>query len=255
MALLTANFYAHSLWMSTGISVIMPTKQGDKPPCQSLYLLHGGGGDHTYYHRHYPIEKWVEEYNLAVIMPSTPSRYKLKDIEHGEQWFKFASEELPEICQNMFILSKKREDTFAMGGSGGGYNALKLGIRKPERFGAVVGFCPALLSQRFVEEMKEHDGDRYWRYLELKKIFGEQVPPEDDAFLFLEEAAKKELKTKLHISCGTEDKLFAINSDFYKRTKELGFDSTWDERPGGHTYEYGTEMLQEGLKWLPLRKL
>jgi len=255
MAFLTVNFYAETLWMSTGVSVILPSYRGNKEPCQSIYLLHGGGGDHTYYIRHFPIEAWVNQYNLAVIMPTTPSRYKLKDIEHGEQWFKYASEELPEICCNMFNLSRKREDTFAMGASGGGYNALKLGLRKPERFGAVMGIYPALLSQRFMEQMRGHDGDKGTRYLELKHIFGDQIPPEDDAFKFLETAAKKDLKTKLYICCGTDDVLHGINKDFQAKTVELGFDSIWDQRPGGHDGVVCAHYIQEGLKWLPLKKL
>jgi len=259
MALLTMNFYAHSLSINTGVSIILPESKKDGRPLQSLYLTHGGGGDHTYYHRYYPIERWVEGYNLAVIMPSTPSRYKLMDMEPGEKWLTYAGVELPAILGNMLNLSKNRGDTFAMGGSGGGYNSIKLAMHFPERFGAIVGFCPALLSKRFVEQKdalrEQGDEDSGKRGDELRHIFGWPIPPEDDAFLMLEAAAKKEVKSKLFIGCGTEDKLWEMNRDFCERAVELGFDATWDERPGGHTYEYGEEMLKLGFKWLPLEKL
>jgi S-formylglutathione hydrolase FrmB len=256
MALLNMNFYAESLWMSTGVSIILPEKRNEGKPYQSLYLLHGGGGDHSIYHRMYAIEKIVGGYNLAVIMPSTPSRYKLKDMEHGEKWLTYVSEELPKILGNMLNLSKDRKDTFAAGFSGGGYNAIKLGLHRPDRFGAIAGGYPALLCQRFVDEMGAKDDA--WssaRSAELRHIFGQPIPEDDDGFLMLENAAKKDLKTNMFLCCGTEDGLFNINYDFYKRAAELGFNPTWDQRPGGHTWEFANELLPVMLDWLPLQKL
>jgi len=224
---------------------------------QSLYLTHGGGGDHTYYCRNYPMEQMLDGYHVAAIMPSTPSRYKLANLKHAEQWFTFVSEELPEICNNMFNLSRDRMDTFAMGGSGGGYNSLKLGLRNPERFGVIAAMCPALLCQRFVEELiaKPDDPVRNQGGADFKALFGDQVPDEDDAFKFLEAAAMKGVKTKIFHTCGTEDWLYKINKDFFNRAKELDFNIEWDERPGGHTAEYGREMMPEFIRWLPLKRL
>ena len=256
MALLTMNFYAESLWMGTAVSVILPAKRDNSVPCQVLYLLHGGGGDHSYYHRHYPIEQMVQGYNLAVVMPSTPSRYKLIDMEHGEKWLSYCADELPCILGNMFNFYQDPANTFAMGISGGGYNALKLALHRPRRFGTAVGICPALLSKQFINEMDAHeDALSRKRCAELKHIFGFPIPPEDDAFLMLDAAAKEDVKAKMFVCCGTEDKLLAVNHAFYTKAAGLGFDVTWDQRPGGHDYMYGHTMIAEGLTWLPLQKL
>ena len=256
MALLQVNHYSDVLGTNTTITVILPNvNQWNKDyalPHQTLYLLGGGGCDHTYYQRNYPLEKYIEQYNLAIIMPSVITRYLYSDSRYGMKWWSYCSEELPQICKNMFHLSPNREDTFAAGGSGGGYAALKLGLRRPDIFGAVAGICPAALCQRFVDEM---EAGWFERYVELKMIFGEEVPPEDDIFKLMETAATKDQKAKIYLCCGTEDKLFNINADLRTKALELGFDLTWDQRSGGHTWEYMGEMLPEIIKWLPLKPL
>jgi S-formylglutathione hydrolase FrmB len=215
MALLHVNFHSETLGMNTSMDVILPqiySWQKEVPLHQTLYLFGGGGCDHTYYQRNYPIEKWVENYNLAVIMPSVITRYKYSDSRYGMKWWTFCSEELPRVCQNMFYLSKEREDTFAAGSSGGGHAALKLGLCRPDLVGAVAGIHPASLCQRFVDEMGDSE-----RGKELRMIFGDKIPLEDDMFELLEAASKKEYKAAMYICCGTEDGLFKLNVDFRDR--------------------------------------
>jgi len=251
MALLSLNFFAESLRSNTTVTVILPAKRSDGRPCQSLYLHHGGGeSDHTSWYRNFPVERLASIYNLAVIMPYTPSRYKLTDMEHGEKWFTFAAGELPDIMVNMFNLSKRREDTFAAGYSGGGYNALKLGLRRPDRFGAVASASPALLCQRFVEQ-----GGNTSRSGELRWIFGDPVPAGDDGYLMLEAAAGIEPKTKIFLCCGAEDGLLSYATDFRDRALELGFDLTWRQTAGAHTWENINEALPLMFDSLPLQKL
>lgn len=256
MALLHVNFNSDTLRTGTSMTVILPEKKSwqkeDIPPHQTLYFLSGGFTDHTYSQRNTAIERLAENYNLAVIMPYMAGRYLYKNMPYGEQWWSFYSEELPEICQNMFRLSRNREDIFVAGGSGGGYAALKLALEKPEYFGAVAGMCPMLFSQRALEGLKE---GMPWRYEELTHHYGEQLSPEYDIFEILKSSAKKEQKAAMYLCCGTEDKLFDINIDFRDKAAELGFNPTWDQRPGGHTREYSDEMLPEILNWLPLKKL
>jgi len=256
MPLLHVNFYSETLGTNTSMDVILPYvnnwNKHTALPHQTLYLLGGGGCDHTYYQRNYPVEKYVEGYNLAVIMPSVITRYKYSDSRYGMKWWSYCSEELPEICKNMFHLSKDREDTFAAGSSGGGHAALKLGLCRPDIFGSVAGIHPALLCQRFVDAMVNKGEERGY---ELQMIFGEKVPPEDEMFELLEAAALKEHRAAMYLCCGTEDGLFNLNVDFRDRAAELGFQPAWSQGPGGHTWEYTNKILPEVIQWLPLKNL
>ena len=113
MALLHVNYNSEALGMLVSMDVILPQKtswiKGDVPPHQTLYLLPGGGVDETYWQRYTPIEKLAEGYNLAVIMPYLIGRFFYADMPLGQKWWSFLSDELPDICQNMFRLSNERE--------------------------------------------------------------------------------------------------------------------------------------------------
>jgi len=255
MALIELNIYSNALGTDTAISVILPRLKKDSPPSQVLYNFHGGRGDHTFGSRYTDIERLAGPYNLAVVTPTTAGagRVKVRNIPYGEQWWDYYSEELPEIINNMFRVSASREDTFAMGGSGGGYAVLKLALEKPEMIGAVAGMCPMLLSRQSQEIMKaETPNDRF---KELAYYFGDPFPDEYDIYKILETAGKKDLKSAMFLCCGTEDGLFPLVSGFRDKAIELGFEPAWDERPGAHTMEYGAEMLPVALDWLPLKKL
>ena len=66
------------------------------------------------------------------------------DEAYGGRYWTFVSEELPELVGRFFRVSERREDTFVAGLSMGGYGALKLALRQPERFAAAASLSGAL---------------------------------------------------------------------------------------------------------------
>ena len=109
-----------------------------------LYLLHGMGGNHSVWERRTSIERYVADHGLAVIMPSTDLGW-YTDTAYDMKYWTFISEELPEICHELFPqLTTKREKTYAAGLSMGGYGALKLGLAKPENFAAIISLSGAI---------------------------------------------------------------------------------------------------------------
>ena len=67
---------------------------------------------------------------LAVVMPQVQRSF-YADEAHGARYLTFLSEELPEVVQSFFRVSRRREDTFVAGLSMGGYGALKWALRQP----------------------------------------------------------------------------------------------------------------------------
>jgi len=252
MALSTVNFHSETLRTGASINIILPERRAGLPPPKVIYLLSGGFADHTYYLRFFPIEELAKDYNVAVVAPYMSGRYLYKNILHGEQWWDYYSEELPKLIHTMFNVSTDREDNIAMGGSGGGYAALKLGLQKPETFGYAAAYAALMLGETFMARLKEADlpcyEDRRYHY-------GSPIPSDCDIYQVLEDAAKKDRKAKIFLACGTEDGFYRDDVIFRDKAKELGFDLTWDERPGGHTMEYSLEILPVMFKWLPLVKL
>ena len=78
MALIQANFISKSLLRTVPIQVILPVDkfsmtgapQAEQKPFKTLYLLHGILGNYTDWVSGTRIQRWAEERNLCVVMPS-----------------------------------------------------------------------------------------------------------------------------------------------------------------------------------------
>jgi S-formylglutathione hydrolase FrmB len=71
-------------------------------------------------------------------MPRVDRSFYLNEA-HGNKYWTFLSEELPEVVRGSFRISTRREDTFVAGLSMGGYGAMKWALSEPHRFAAAAG--------------------------------------------------------------------------------------------------------------------
>ena len=258
MALLHVDFFSETLGLSCNMDVILPqptTRQigmdGAKAagPYKTLYLLHGLSDDHTIWQRRTSIERYVSTLPLAVVMPAV-NRSFYCDQDRGLRYFTFVADELPALCQSWFPLSAAREDNFAAGLSMGGYGAFKLGLARPDRFGAVASLSGAV---DIVSELAGADGD--WRR-EMENSFGDlqQAAGGDDDLLALMAKLKADGTPipRLFQWCGTEDFLYEQNQRFLAKAAELGVVVDYSEGPGGHTWDKWDEQIQNVLAWLAI---
>ena len=234
MAFLQMNIFSDTIGMMTGVNVIIP--ENSKEPPAVLYLLHGLSDDQSAWTRRTSIERYVGDKNLAVIMPTTYRGY-YTDMANGYRYWTYISEELPEKMRRIFRLSSEREKTFAAGLSMGGYGALKLGLRQPERFAAVAGFSSAADMRKAVAVSAEH-----------KRVFGEELSEENDLFA-LADKLPPEKAPRIFMWCGTEDFLLDGNRRLSSRLKDLGFDISYSESAGGHSWDRWDEQIKKALDW------
>ena len=248
MALLQVDFFSKVLGRCAGMQVILP--QDTKGPLPALYLLHGLSDNHTVWARRTSVERYAEQYPLAVIMPDG-GRSFYTDMAQGDRYFTFISEELPEICQSFFPLSKRREDRFAAGLSMGGYGAMKLGLTLPNRYAAVASLSGALqMDPKYHMEQPED----FMR--ELIRIFGSPekfIGSGNDLFALARKLAKHPEKApKMYVACGREDFLLQGNRQF-KREFQQAFNITYEESPGSHEWSFWDAHIQKVLAFLPLQ--
>lgn len=252
MALLKCAFYSETLGISTEFAAILPQntttqigmtgkESSGKPPV--LYLLHGMSDDHTIWGRRTNIERYVSELGLAVIMPCA-GRSFYRNCNPQMRYWDFLSEELPALVKKFFNVSERREDTYVAGLSMGGYGAFKLAFNHPERFAAAASFSGSLCN--------------YWleksNPVEYHYIFGNRedlTGTEDDLAgkaKALAESGKK--RPRLYMGCGTEDGLYNENQEYRELLQNLGYDLTYQERPGTHNWEFWDTEIQTALKWM-----
>ncbi len=228
------------------IGVAEQTRRGK---CQTLYLLHGMSDDHTIWQRRTSIERYVAEYNLAVVMPTTHLGW-YTNMDMGLRYFDYVAKELPLACRALFPqLSERREDTFVAGLSMGGYGALKLGLLAPETFSHAACLSGALDAA----EVCEHplDDNPLWR-----DVFGDpaKVRGSENDLLHMAGALPPEQRPRVFIWCGTEDFLYPQNLRMKARLEGLAYDLTYTEGPGDHQWKHWDEQIQNVLKWLPLKE-
>lgn len=262
MAFLQANIYSNVLEMEVSVNVILPQKtekkigtatKGNITDVPVLYLLHGMGGNHSVWERRTSIERYVSELGMAVIMPSTDLGW-YTDTRYEMNYWTFISEELPNICHELFPqLTTRREKTFAVGLSMGGYGALKLGLAKPEKFGAIASLSGAVNLADRMEDLLAVKGRNFW-----EGIFGPlenvQGSINDPMFLLEQLIASGKNAPNIFLCCGEEDLLLHGNKKMAAALTAHNIEHTFETGPGNHDWLFWDTWIQRVLEWLPLDK-
>lgn len=220
-------------------------KYGDKHP--TLYLLHGLSDDHTIWARRTSIERYVAELGLAVVMPQVHHSF-YTDMEYGNLYWTFLTEELPVVARSFFPLSDQREDNFVAGLSMGGYGAFKWALSYPEKFAAAASLSGAVDMATRIEQPTEG-------YNPFKLVFGDRdIKGTADDLLYLLQQGNQldQPKPILYQTCGTDDFLYEANVKFKNVCEQTSYELTTDFGPGDHNWAYWDEKIQDVLRWLPL---
>lgn len=252
MALLSVRYFSEALELSTSMQVILPqqtsaqigmtgnAREGGHPV---LYLLHGLSDDDSIWLRRTSIERYAAELGLAVVMPAVHRSF-YADEAHGMRHWTHVSEELPRLVASFFPVSQRREDTFVAGLSMGGYGALKLALRRPDRFAAAASLSGAL----DVVELASQEP----RGGLLQQVFGHDGPvagSDDDLFALLRRTDASSLP-RLYVSCGQDDVLLPHSERFVESAREIGADPAHSVVPGDHEWSVWDTEIAHVLEWI-----
>lgn len=252
MAYLQTHCFSKALGMNVSFDVILPENTGttmigmegsekvDLAP--TLYLLHGLSDDHSIWMRRTSIERYVAPLGIAVVMPNVHRSF-YANFKDGPAYFDFVAEELPELCRGFFHLSDRREDNHLAGLSMGGYGAFKIALRHPERFASAASLSGAL--------DRDFDTLRDDQRREVEGIFahlGSFSGSDNDLLHLVDECG--DTKPRLWQWCGTEDFLYGDNQRFKDHIAGKGFDHTYLEGPGDHSWGHWDENIQVALEWM-----
>jgi putative tributyrin esterase len=253
VALVRCDFFSEVLEVGTSMTVLLPQasedqvgvtgtqRTGDFPV---LYLLHGLSDDSTAWLRYTSIERYAAPLGLAVVLPQVQRSFYADEV-HGERFFTFLAEELPEVVRRFFRVSGEREDTFVAGLSMGGYGALKWALHRPGHFAAAASLSGAL----DLEAISQDE----WRKPLIQRVFDGRIGPQDDLFALLEDADVESLPS-LYVGCGTEDHLYEHNVRFVDEATAAGVDVQVDFRAGEHEWGVWDATIRDVLAWLPVRR-
>lgn len=269
MAFFKGEVYSYALGKMVPLDVYLPYDDNRRfkitKPTKTLILLHGLGGNYSYWHRFSSIERYAQQRNLAIIMPDADmSMYT--DMKCGQNYEKYIAIELKEIISNLFRLNTSRDNYFIAGLSMGGYGALKLAIKYPEEFGKCASFSGAFMigSRQHLNELSQWsdpgESDIYDENYEITKnfqigykgSFGEDFTyrEKDDLFLVTERAAESNIKLpEILMTCGTEDFVFNDNLRYCGHLDELDIPYQFYKWNGVHEWSFWDESIRKYISF------
>lgn len=268
MAIFEVRFMAETLGRTVPITVILPTdkvymgdeeKREEGKTFKTLYLLHGILGDHMDWICGTRIQRWAEEKNLCVVMPSGENMFYIDQPWAGNNYGEYIGRELVEFTRKSFPLSRMREDTYIGGLSMGGYGAIRNGLKYYDTFGAVIALSSALIVDETlpVENPKPvFPSDRQeWK----QSVFGADL----NAALKGDKNPKNLVKSlieenrqipQIYMACGEDDFLLEKNQQFVNFLKGLNVSVRFETGKGGHEWNFWNLYIRRALDWLPLEE-
>ena len=243
------------------ITVILPTDkfvfgQSDyvlPKKFKTLYLLHGIFGSTSDWINGTRIERWAQERDLVVVMPSGENKFYVDNPKSGDNFSTFIGQELVDFTRKSFPLSEKREDTYIGGLSMGGYGAIINGLKYHETFGKIIGLSSGLILDTVAHSTYDGVNQIMNRYY-YESIFGDidSIKGSDkDYFALIEKLDTKEIP-ELYLACGTEDRLKKENDDFHNYLLDKHIQHTYETGPGNHDWDFWDTYIRKALDWLKL---
>ena len=154
---------------------------------------------------------------------------------HGKHFDQWIVSDVPGAIIENIPQAGENSPLCISGLSMGGYGALSLGSRFPNRFKAISGHSSITsLNQmpHFVEEPLE------------SYLTHSQWPDVIDSI-----KANRDLMPPLRFDCGRSDLLIEYNRALHAQLKEIAFPHIYEEFEGGHEWSYWREHLGETLRF------
>ena len=234
------SLYSPSLARTMRFSIILPSDYDSMSKYPVLYLLHGGGGNHQTWLNYTNIEDYVDEYPMIVIMPDggESSFYLNSHTDPQNRYEDYMINDLPNFVQQKYAIDTTRQSI--AGFSMGGFGALVLGLRHPDRFWFAASLSGPIMIPRDLETINQLP--RYKHHVAtMDKIFGE-TPNEFRASHNVFQLYKKTPVDKLpyiFLITGIQDRyseIFTTQKEMADSLKTYGANFEYHEIPGKHKY-------------------
>lgn len=264
MALMETHYYSFSLMSNTTLNVFIPTPGSSEQITQMntvkkynyreglpvLYLLHGAYGDAFSWIRYSNIDRYAQDYGIAVVMASAENAF-YQDLESGKKYYTFFTEELPEFIQNVFPVSKKREKTWIAGFSMGGYGAWYLGLKRPDLFSKAASMSGAIDIANLYDNRDPQNDPFNWQdsFKEAVRNGNHLSGSAYDPFWLYDRDVKLGQVPALYQAVGYDDFLYQSNLNVKKQMEKRKADLTYEEGEGGHNWDFWDKYILHILDW------
>ena len=207
-------------------------------------LLHGVYGSHWGWamkgFAHRTLQRLVSSGEIPAMALAMPSDGLWGDgsayVPHAKQNFeKWILEDVPAAAAANLPCVSEKSVKFIAGLSMGGFGALRIGAKYPDRFRGIAGHSSITHFQQ-LKQFVEEDLSSYcanpedWSVLETMLRNKAQLPP-------------------IRFDCGTEDILIEHNRELRRALQANAVAHTYEEYPGGHNWAYWETHIADTLKF------
>ena len=212
-----------------------------------IYCLHGYRSNYMAWINRSMLPMIARKYECIVVMPDARNSFYTRG-KNGFNYYDFISKELPIKIANFFPASIKKEDSFIMGASMGGYGALLLAMTNPDKYAAAYSFSGAL-------DFQYQDGVVFGFDQRMSSqamgAFGSAEEFEQSDYCLRNLLKKFDQldgdKPRLKMICGTEDRLcYKYNEDLIQFIREnTSLDVEYETGPGDHDYYFWSPYIED----------
>lgn len=229
MSLARIEFYSPAMGQHVTYSVFLPNV--GEGPYPVLFQLHGLTDSHAAWLTQSNINRYAAEYPLMIVFPDSGTGAYLDWIGHDRIGKRnYESLIMTDITNHVRRMFNVTDGPWAIGGlSMGGYGAMRLGLKYPDRFASIWA----------------HSSKFEWEGMVDSGQFAD--PQDTDVRHHANQLLNASTKPVITFDCGTEDELLPENRRFDAYLTEIGFDHSYAEHPGGHTWDYWDEHVQSAL--------
>jgi S-formylglutathione hydrolase FrmB len=235
MAIGELEYLSRALHRSVSFSFYLPDgEQAGPPPFPALLQLHGAYDTHHAWLYRSKLAIYLEQLPFVVIMPNGELSSWANWRNPAEPYEDFIMKDLIPFCERFFSI---RPGQWAIGGlSMGGYGALRLGLKYPDRFASIYAHSSAFWGE---------GPDKF-------SNFEPSVSAEDridaDVYTHAKISLERGECPTLSFDCGVDDYLIDQNRAFHAYLQEIGYPHTYEEHPGAHTWYYWDDHVQSALR-------
>ncbi|MBA2469787.1 MAG: esterase family protein [Chloroflexia bacterium] len=229
MSIVNIRFFSDALGKWTRYNAILPDV--GKGPYRVLMQLHGLSDDEDALFERSNLVRYVGELPLIVVLPDGGTsgylKWKPSGRLHKQRYEDLLIHDIPNHVRHHF---QATDAPWAIGGlSMGGYGAVRLGLKYPQRFASVYGHSSRFLIDENYDPALVEDID------------------DADPYRHAEALAKQAQRPVISFDCGTDDQLLEQNRRFHAHLDKLGIEHHYAEHPGAHTWDYWDEHVREAL--------
>lgn len=247
----TIQVFSSAMNKSLKAAVTTPSSYNGGKNYPVLYLLHGGSGSFSDWHRKVTepglVGRMAEEYDLIIVTPGVgpASYYYDSPMLDSVRYETYLINELIPYIDKTYRTFARKGSRAIVGLSMGGHGAMMLSAKHPDLFAAAGSMSGVMnIDTRM---WKVQDDFKKLRQDAQKAMLGSDLNYDAPAFNQFTAAGlvdqMKENGLALLIDCGVDDFLIETNRQMHQLLLANGTPHEYIERPGAHTWPYWTEAL------------